>query len=149
MVYTGPCTSINTAPKNGVKELPAQAKKVNPHDPDQAEQTADIARNEILSHYPQVEPQPDIHPVKDRGDSRIHYFRNAVCIHIHVWHSHGCSAPRYRVVIPLHKFSFFSQRFNRLLPIRKYTERPVNQSKENGNCRTPRMPFERYYSYPF
>lgn len=149
MVYTGPYPSINTGPKKRDLKLPVQAKKVNPHDPDQAEQTADIARNEILSHYPQVKPQPDIHPVKDRGNRRIHHIRDVVCIHIHVWHSCRCSAPRCRVVTPCIRFLFFLQRSNGLLPVRKYPKRPVNQCNADGNNRTPRVPFERNCSYPF
>jgi len=90
MVYTGPRTSINTGPKKKSYRVADTGHKVNPHDPDQEEQTADIARDEILSHYPQVKPQPDLHPVKDRGNSRIHPFGDAIHIFIVVWHFCGC-----------------------------------------------------------
>lgn len=71
------------------------------HDPDQTEQTADIARNENLSHYPQVKSKPDIHPVKDRSNRRIHPVRDAVHIFIFVWHFCGCDiTPPCRDVIP-------------------------------------------------
>jgi len=123
MLYTGPDRSINTGPQKEYWNCQHRQKKVNPHDPDQAEQTADITRNEILSHYPQVEPQPDIYPVKDRSDSRVHNIGDAVCIHIHVWHSSGCGTPHCRVVIPLHKFPFFLVAFQSFV-----TSTPVSQA---------------------
>jgi len=38
------------------KRIAGTGNQVNPHDPDQEKQTADIARDKILSHYPQVKP---------------------------------------------------------------------------------------------
>ena len=56
MLYTGPGTSLITGPENSVMDLPPQETRVNHHDPDQEEQTADLTRDEILSRYPQVKP---------------------------------------------------------------------------------------------
>ena len=56
MLCSGPGTSLTTGPKNSVMELPPQETRVNHHDPDQEEQTADLARDEILPRYPQVKP---------------------------------------------------------------------------------------------